>query len=53
MIIIIASLILLINSFDPVDEDAIVPFFLSLFFFWNTPEFIFFGWVILEIEIRK
>lgn len=33
MIIIIASLILLINSFDPVDEDAIVPFFLSLFFF--------------------
>lgn len=29
MIIIIATLILLMNSFDAVDEDAIVPFFFS------------------------
>lgn len=41
MIIIIASLILLINSFDPVDEDAIVPFFLSLFFLEYTGIYIF------------
>lgn len=30
MIIIIATLILLINSLDAVDEDAIVPFFFFL-----------------------
>ena len=39
MIIIIATLILLIDSFDAVDEDAIVPFlsffFFLLFFFWG------------------
>lgn len=51
MIIIIANLILLINSLDAVDEDAIVSFF--FLFFLNTPEFIFFGWVNLEIETRK
>lgn len=49
MIIIIASMILLTNPYDAVDEDAIFLCFLFL----NTPKFIFFGWTTEEIELRK